>query len=301
LAMPSATLGSIVAIRPSGAPEFSQDEVNLLRNLAGQTALAIERASLNEEVRAARLEAETSSMRAALFSSVTHDLRTPLSSIKAGASGLLSDDVQYTKGQRTEMLTTILEEVDHLNQIVSNLLDLARIRAGVLRPENQPIFIEDVIGSTVRRMDRSLQSFALRTSIRSTLPPVLADPIQISQVLYNLLENSIRFSPPGSELLISAARWHSMVEVRVTDHGPGIDEEVRERVFEEFYSRPAGRGRGGTGLGLAIARAIVLAHGGKIWAEVAPGGGTSIVFQLPIASATETAVDDASPQKALSD
>jgi two-component system sensor histidine kinase KdpD len=282
LATQSAALGSFTAVRPSDAQLFSTSDVELLHTLASQTALAIERAVLGEQVRDARLEVEASQLRAALFSSVTHDLRTPLSSIKASASGLLAEGAHYTEEQREEMVRTVLEEADHLNQIVSNLLDLARMRAGALVPSKQPIFIEDVIGSVLRRMRRALQGIAVRTNIRAELPPIEADPIQIEQVISNLLENAIRFSP-GSEIQISAAPWQGVVQVRVADHGPGIPQQDRERVFEEFYRRDAGRGRGGTGLGLAIARAVVLAHGGRIWAEAAPGGGTAIVFEVPAA------------------
>jgi len=291
LATQSASLGSLTAMRPSDAQLFSSSEVELLQTLASQAALAIERAILDEQVRGARLELEASQLRAALFSSVTHDLRTPLSSIKASASGLLAEGAHYTEAQSEEMIRTVVEEADHLNQIVSNLLDLARMRAGALVPTMKPIFIEDVIGSVLRRMRRGLQEITVRTNIRAELPPIEADPIQIEQVISNLLENAIRFSPGDSELQISAASWQGVVQVRVADHGPGIPSEDRERVFQEFYRRDAGRGRGGTGLGLAIARAVVLAHGGRIWAEAAPGGGTAIVFELPAAKSPEEAVE----------
>ena len=138
----------------------------------------------------------------------------------------------------------------------------------------------------------------VRTTIRPELPPVDADPVQIGQVLSNLLENAIRFSPPGSEVQISAARWEYAVQVRVTDHGPGIPQEDRDRVFEEFYRKDAGAGRGGSGLGLAIARAVVVAHGGTIRAERRPVVGPPIVFELPIANeATARACRDAARER----
>jgi two-component system, OmpR family, sensor histidine kinase KdpD len=140
-----------------------------------------------------------------------------------------------------------------------------------------------VIGSVLQRMRRSLEDVVVRTTIRPDLPPVDADPVQIGQVLSNIIENAIRFSPRGSEIQIAAARWRSAVQVRVTDQGPGIPPDDRERVFEEFYRHDAGGGRGGTGLGLAIARAVVVAHGGTIWASAAPGGGTAVSFELPVA------------------
>jgi two-component system sensor histidine kinase KdpD len=292
LATQSGSFGSLTGARPVGAPEFSPSELELLQTLASQTGLAIERAGLDEEVRSARLEAEASRLRAGLFSSVTHDLRTPLASIKASASGLLAENAHYDEAQRKEMLRTVVEEADHLNQIVSNLLDLARMRAGALVPSKQAILIDEVIGSVLGRMRRALSRVVVRTRIREQLPPVDADPVQIQQVLSNLLENAIRFSPPGSEIQISAAHWRGAVQVRVADRGPGIPDQDRVRVFEEFYRRDTGSGRGGTGLGLAIARAIVIAHGGRIWVEGAPGGGTAVLFELPVVADYPTAAPE---------
>jgi two-component system sensor histidine kinase KdpD len=182
------------------------------------------------------------------------------------------------------MARTVIEEADHLNQIVGNLLELARMRAGALIPARQVIFLEDVVASALRRMRRLLDGFEVRTDIRPQLPPIEADPVQIEQVLTNLLENAMRFSPRGSEITISVAGWRGAIRAHVTDRGPGISEENVDKVFDEFFSRDAGEGRGGTGLGLAIAKAVVVAHGGRIWAQRGPGGGATIAFELPAAS-----------------
>ncbi len=287
----SGSYGALTATRAAGEEPFSPPELSLMKTLASQTALAIERAALDGEVREARLQVEANALRAALFSSVTHDLRTPLASIKASASGLLAEGAHYSEEERRDVLGTVVEEADHLNLIVGNLLDLARMRAGALVPSRQPILIDEVIGSVLQRMRRTLERVVVRTTIRPELPAVEADPVQIGQVLSNLIENAIRFSPPGSEIHITAARWRSAVQVRVTDQGPGIPESDRERVFEEFYRHDAGGGKGGTGLGLAIARAIVVAHGGTILAGAAPGGGTAVTFELPIAARQRDELD----------
>ena len=278
----SGSFGALTVVRAAGEEPFSPPELGLMKTLAAQTALAIERAALDEEVREARVQAEASALRAALFSSVTHDLRTPLSSIKASASGLLAEGSHYSDEERRDVLRTVVEEADHLNLIVGNLLDLARMRAGALVPAKQPMLIDEVIGSVLQRMRRSLEHVVIRTTIRPELPPVDADPVQIGQVLTNIIENAVRFSPRGSEIQIAAARWRSAIQVRVSDKGPGIPPADRERVFEEFYRQDAGGGRGGTGLGLAISRAVVVAHGGTIRASAAPGGGTAVTFELPI-------------------
>ncbi|MET1011898.1 MAG: ATP-binding protein, partial [Actinomycetota bacterium] len=292
----SGSFGALTVVRAPGQEPFSSSEVGLLKTLGAQTALAIERVALDGEVREARLQVEANALRAALFSSVTHDLRTPLASIKASASGLLAEGAHYNDEERRDVLRTVVEEADHLNLIVGNLLDLARMRAGALVPSTQPVLIDEMIGSVLQRLQRSLEHVVVRTTIRPDLPPVDADPVQIGQVLTNIIENASRFAPKGSEIHITAARWRSAVQVRISDQGPGIPEAERDRVFEEFYRRDAGGARGGTGLGLSIARAIVIAHGGTISAALAPGGGTAITFELPIARSGPQ--DDASSSAA---
>jgi two-component system sensor histidine kinase KdpD len=282
LTTPTGSVGSLSATRPAEGSPFSSQEIELLETLASQTALAVERAALDRQVRAVSLEAEASALRAALFSSVTHDLKTPLASIKASASGLLTEGAQYSEKQRDGMVQTIIEETDHLTQIVGNLLDLARMRVGALVPSKQPVYVDDVLASVLRRLSHQLEPFEVKVKLRADIPAVDADPTQLEQVFSNILENAARFSPEGSTIQIAGAVWQSALQIRVTDRGSGIPVEDRERVFKEFFSQGNGHTRQGTGLGLAIARAIVEGHGGKIWATDAPGGGTSIVFELPL-------------------
>jgi two-component system sensor histidine kinase KdpD len=279
------SFGSLTAVRRGGLPALAGADLHLLEACAKQIAVAIERARLDAQVERSRLQAETNQLRAALFSSVTHDLRTPLASIKAAVTSLLDETATHDPEQEHELLRTVLEESDRLNGLVGNILDLAKVRAGVLLPSKELTAIEDVIESVLHRMRPRLANVAVRTIIRPDLPDVPMDPVQIDQVLTNLLENAARFSPHGGEVLVSASMWQSCVRVRVADQGPGIPTEDRERVFEAFYRRDAGDGRGGSGLGLAIARAIVLGHGGRIWIEGAPSGGTAVVFELPTADA----------------
>jgi two-component system sensor histidine kinase KdpD len=279
--------------RPVGRIEMSAPrsgrlagpEAEVLNTFAAQLALALERARLGEEAAEARVEAEASRVRAALFSSVTHDLRTPLASIKASASSLLERGVPFSDEQRTELLQTILEESERLNRLVANLMDLSRLRAGALAPAKEPVLLEDLIGSVVRRLQPVLVGREVRVLVREDVPPVPVDVVQMDQVLTNVIENAVRYSPPATEIAISALRWHNMVEVRVSDRGPGIPREERGRVLEEFYRRDVDGRRSGTGLGLAIARAVAVAHGGSIGIEETPGGGTTVVLRLPLAPA----------------
>jgi len=276
-------LGTISIEQPSGSPALGPSDRALLNALAGQAALALERARLDAEARSARLDAEASQIRAALFSSVTHDLRTPLASIKTGVTSLLEQGVVYDTAQQRELLGAMLIETDRLNRLVGNLLHLARVRAGALVPSKQLVPFDDIVEAVLTRMKPALAPFTIRTMIRPDAPAIWIDPIQIDQVLTNVLENAVRYSPPDGEIVISVAPWNDGVQVRIGDQGPGIAQEEREHVFEAFVKGPGGA----TGLGLSIARAVVLAHDGKIWAEGTPGGGTAIVFQLPLGAPGE--------------
>lgn len=229
------------------------------------------------EVGEAREEAAINRSRAALFSSVTHDLRTPLSSITASVTSLLSDDARFSAEDRRELLETIHHEAERLNRVVGNLLDLSRMRAGALVPSKTPAAIDEVVEGVVGRLEAQLDAHELVVSLPDGLPDVPIDVVQIDQALTNLIENALRFSPPGKRIRVSVEAPDELVRVRVADEGSGIRPEDRERVFEPFVR---GEGSPGTGLGLAIARAIVDAHGGRIWIENGAIG-TAVVFELP--------------------
>ncbi len=272
-------LGTLSVERPPGAVPFGALDEHLLRACAGQIAVALERARLDEVVEDARLASEVNQLRAALFSSVTHDLRTPLASIKASVTSILGGGVRDPEQER-ELLQTVLEETDRLNRLVGNIVDLARMRAGALVPAKELGSVEDVLESVLHRLGPQLASLSVRTLVRPGLPEVMMDPVQFDQVLTNLLENAARFSPPGGEIQVVLAPWRDGVQIRVADQGPGVPPEERELVFEPFYQGRSAGGRG-SGLGLAIARAIVLAHGGRIRMEGSPSGGAAVVVELP--------------------
>jgi two-component system sensor histidine kinase KdpD len=273
-------VGQISVARTPSRPPVSEDEEDVLRTFAAQIALAIEGARLAEEARRAQVDAETSNTRAALFSSVTHDVRTPLASITASVDNLMDPEAHLNAEDRVEFLKTIRQEADRLNRLVGNLLHLARVRAGGLESVKRSESVNDVIEGVVARLQTVLEGREVRLMVRD-VPEVPMDVDQIDQVITNLLENSIRFSGPGSPITVSTARWRDTVQVRVADQGVGIPPADRERVFEPFVRGNTAR-EGGTGLGLSIARALVRAHGGRIWIEGAPGGGTAVTFQLPV-------------------
>jgi two-component system sensor histidine kinase KdpD len=293
VAVGAVRFGSIRIERGADAQPFSESDRRLLSALADQLGLALERRRLDNEARAARTQAEISQIRAALFSSVTHDLRTPLASIKAGVTSLMDEDVRYDAEQRRELLRTVLEETDRLNRLVGNLLNLARARAGGLAIEKELTPIEDVIEPVLTRMRGILGAFDVKTEIANGLPAVWVDPLQMDQALTNILENAAHHSARGDVIGVNVVPWRDGIRIAIADNGPGIPPQDRELVFEPFFRRaPGGSARGdrgdaasdrriGTGLGLAIARAVVQAHDGSIHIEGAPGEGATIVIELP--------------------
>jgi two-component system, OmpR family, sensor histidine kinase KdpD len=274
--------GTLEVRRPQGRRPLTKDELLLLEAAAKQAAAALDRARLDARARVAQLDAETNQLRAAMFSSVTHDLRTPLTSIKAGVTSLLDASAHHDADQQRELLTTILEETDRLNRLVGNILDLTRVRAGGLILARTPASVDEIVGAVVTRMRPRLTNVVITTKIRDDLPDVVVDPMQMDQVLTNLLENAARYSPQGEEIQLSASGIGKAVQLRIADRGPGIPEDERERVFEAFYRGETSPETPGSGLGLAIAQAIIVAHGGRIWIEPAPVRGTVVVFEIPV-------------------
>jgi K+-sensing histidine kinase KdpD len=216
--------------------------------------------------------------RAVLLRSVSHDLRNPLGTIRA-ASADLRDDVISDPVQRTELLSLMVDESDRLDRIVRNLLSMSRIEAGALSPELAPERLADIVDQCVHRLDRG-PAHRLVVDIPTDIPDVWVDRTQIDQVITNLVENSLRHGPAGTEVRISAELSPpGMVTVTVSDRGPGFG-PAKDSAFEAF--RPSG-GAGGEGVGLAVCKAVVEAHAGSITASDAPGGGARVSFSVPAA------------------
>ncbi|GIU97898.1 MAG: hypothetical protein KatS3mg013_1701 [Actinomycetota bacterium] len=232
-------------------------------------------------LREARDDARASELRAALFSSVTHDLRTPLASIVAGVTSLRADDGQLDAGRRLELLETVAEEAERLDRLVGNILELARARSGALAPEPARLSPDELLDGVLTRLRPRLEGLRVHRVVREDVPAISADPVLLERAITNVLDNAIAHSPPGGTIHVSAAAFGGGVELRVADEGPGIAPEDRERVFEPFVrGDDAGSG---SGLGLAIARAIVAAHAGTIRIQGSPRGGAAVVIRLPAA------------------
>jgi two-component system sensor histidine kinase KdpD len=269
-----------------GARQYiTTEERRLLESVVDQVAIAIERTKLAADMEQSRLLAETESLRAALLSSVSHDLRTPLVSIIGAATSLVdADDALGVAGRRT-MAETIRDEGERLNRYVQNLLDMTRLGYGALKVARQPVDLREVVGRALRRLDRDLAAHRVVRNLPASLPEVSGDAVLLEQVVTNILDNAAKYAPPGSQVTLSAEASGAMVALAIADEGPGIPEIDRAHVFDMFFRVRAGDGQpGGTGLGLAIAKGIIDAHGGSIRAEAAmeDGNGTRIVVTLPV-------------------
>jgi two-component system sensor histidine kinase KdpD len=215
-----------------------------------------------------------------LFSTLTHDLRSPLTSIKAASTLMLDRAEEIDEGGRTELLETIRESSDGLDRMITNAVQLSRSRAGELQPQKIPASMDEVASRALERLRHRLRDHHVVLVIPEDLPEVPVDVVQLDQALANVLENAATFSPAGTEIALSLERRNGSLLVRVEDRGPGIPSEQREYVFKPFVKLAAG---GGAGLGLPISRAIVEAHGGRMMIEDAPGGaGTVVIVELPL-------------------
>ena len=252
-----------------------------------QATSIIERARLRQESLQIELLQRTDKLRAALLSSVSHDLRTPLSSIKAAASSLLQEDVQWDEEARRSFALAIESEADRLNRLVGNLLDMSRIEGGALKPEKEWYPVDELIHDVLGHMQPILQGRVVQTHLPDDLPPVELDYLQIDQVLTNLIENAVRHTPPETPIEVSAQREGEQMVISVADRGPGIPDKDKVHIFDKFY-RVLGTPRGtGSGLGLAVCKGLVEAHGGSIWVEDRENGGAIFRFTLPIGKSEE--------------
>ena len=255
-----------------------------LSAVVDQAALAVERTNLARDIEEKRLLTETESLRAALLSSISHDLRTPLVSIIGSASSLQAYGERIPPAQRGELLETIQDEAERLNRFVQNLLDMTRLGYGALMPKRDWVDLRDVIGRARERLKKPLAAFQLSVDFAEELPLLHVDAVLMEQVMVNLLDNAAKYAPPGTPISVTALPKDGAVEVRVCDRGPGIPPADREAVFDMFYRvRSGDREKAGTGLGLAICRGIVEAHGGSIRVEDgADGVGAAIAVTLPV-------------------
>jgi two-component system sensor histidine kinase KdpD len=279
----------VLGVSPADSRQLlAPEQLHLLETFANQTALAIERARFAEEAERTRVQIETERLRNTLLSSVSHDLRTPLATITGAASSLVDDQEALDADAQRELAQTLYEEAARLNRLVGNLLDMTRLESGTVAVNKAWESLEEVIGGALARLESLVGDRPVTVHLPPTLPLIPLDSVLLEQVLINLLENALKYTPPGSPIEVSATVSSAEVQVAVADRGPGIPAGDVERVFDKFYRGQGTSGSQGAGLGLAICRAIIEAHGGRIWAEARPNGGAVFCFTLPVDSAPPT-------------
>ncbi|MGB9429711.1 MAG: ATP-binding protein, partial [Gammaproteobacteria bacterium] len=256
----------------------------LLETFCGQVAVALERVRLARQAHAARLKVETERLRNSLLSAISHDLRTPLAAIVGASSSLLEEDAKLAPIARRELSHDILESAQRMSELVNNVLDMARLQAGAVKINRQWYPLEEVMGSVLTRLKERLKPYPVTIDLPADLPWLSMDGGLIGQVLANLLENAVKYTPVGTPIQIGGTLSDSVVIVEVADRGPGLLPGSEEQVFEKFYRAQMEGSQGGVGLGLTICRAIVEVHGGRIWAENRSEGGVSFKFTLPVFS-----------------
>ena len=283
-------VGQLSAREKRRAEEAERGEREIER-LYKELQAAFERASQAEALK------QSERLKSALLDAVTHDLRTPLTSIKASITTLLDDtraaEFALDKESRLEMLEVIDEESDRLNRFISGLIDLARIDAGELQLRRQWGVIDEIVSTALARAQPLTQEHEVEVKIEEELPAVRVDERAVSEVVYTLIDNAAKYSPRGTKIKITAGVSDGMIEMAVEDQGEGVPVALRERVFDKFFRATRDgdvrtRQPSGTGMGLAIAKGIVEAHEGKIWIESATDGhGARVVFTLPIGDKDE--------------
>jgi two-component system sensor histidine kinase KdpD len=277
----------VIGVRPVESTRFlDPEQLHLLETCASLIALSLERDESVLEAHQVQLEMETEKLRSSLLSAVSHDIRTPLAGIAGASSTLVRAYESLAPTARAEMLRTIHEESERLSRLVENLLQMTRLSSGKVVIDRQWHPIEEVIGSTLTRLERQLGDRIIETQIDSQASMISIDAVLIEQLLLNLIDNSAKYSPADAPITVTARQHADAVEIEVADRGRGFIPGDEARVFDQFY-RGSGINpdRRGTGIGLAICRAIAEAHGGRIEAKNRPGGGAIVCAWLPHADA----------------
>jgi two-component system sensor histidine kinase KdpD len=278
-------IGVLGIDRDEPGPPLTPDGRRLLDALADQAAVAIERTTLVEDIDRARVTAETERLRAALLTSVSHDLRTPLASIIGSLTSLRSYGESYDERTREALMATIQAEAERLNRFIGNLLDMTRLEAGAIEIKPEAEELAEIVGTTLQRASKLLAEHRVAVDLASDLPLLRVDYLLLEQTLFNLLDNAAKYAPAGSLVRIAARRDGGAVAVEVSDEGPGIPPGDLERIFDKFARvQQQDRQRAGTGLGLAICRGFVEAMGGSITAaNRSDRSGAIFTLRLPVA------------------
>ncbi|MFJ4807136.1 ATP-binding protein [Streptomyces longwoodensis] len=289
-------VGDHMALALTGRVLPAEDR-RVLAAFAAQAAVVLDRRRLREEADRARALAEGNRIRTALLAAVSHDLRTPLAGIKAAVSSLRSDDVAWSEEDQAELLEGIEAGADRLDHLVGNLLDMSRLQTGTVSALVREIDLDEVVPMALGGVAED----SVELDVPETLPMVAVDAGLLERSVANLVENAVKYSPPGRPVLVAASALADRVEVRIVDRGPGVPDEAKERIFEPFQRYGDAPRGAGVGLGLAVARGFAEAMGGTLTAEDTPGGGLTMVLTLRAAGAGEGAVGAGEPAERADD
>ncbi|WP_162823848.1 ATP-binding protein [Lysobacter sp. TY2-98] len=282
LRAPDRVLGVLGLKLPEGLPVLAPRERDVARAMADDVTQALLRTRLVAEVEAQRVAAETERLRSGLLASVSHDLRTPLASIIGAADSLDAWGDAMPPADRSALLATVREEGERLDRYIQNLLDMTRLGHG-LEPVRDWFGLDELVGAAIARVQRHRPAAHVDVHVAPALAPALVQGALIEQALHNVIDNALKFAGDDQPVEIDIRQRDAHFVIDVCDHGPGIPDDQRERVFGMFHRVERGdRGPSGTGLGLAITRAIVRAHAGDIVIDRAPGGGTCVRITLPM-------------------
>lgn len=250
---------------------------------------SIERERLSREAEKARILQAQENLERALLNSISHDLRTPLVSIKGALSALRDEGERLSGAARRELLETANDEAERLNRFVGNLLDMTRLEAGAMRLKIEPSDVEELVGCALSAAESRLGERRISVVMPPGLTIVPLDMVLMTQVLVNLLDNANKYAPAATAIEIEVRAEGDRLKLRVADRGPGVPEPALPHIFDKFYHVQVPEQAGGTGLGLSICRGIVEAHGGKIMASNREGGGLTVEVSLPLAPLGEQA------------
>jgi two-component system sensor histidine kinase KdpD len=271
-------IGAVVFVR-FGGPAYTPSQIQRAQYIATQFASLFERKKLKEQVGALQDARRLLALQEDFIATISHELRTPLGFIKGYSTTLLRKDAEWDEATRHEFLTIIDEEADHLNELIENVLESARLQSNTLPMRFQPVRLDALIRDTVTRSQARYKDMKVVLSF-SISPIVQADGVRIAQVLENLFSNASKYAP-GATITISIAKQRDMHRIRFADNGPGIPAEHLPNLFQRFYRVP-GQGGSGSGLGLFICKKIIEAHGGRLSVESQPGKGTAFLIDLPV-------------------
>ncbi len=279
LAVGELVLGAIIFIR-FGGPVFTPANIELAEYISGQITLLMERQRIQEEYEVLEAQHRQTRLQQDFISTISHELRSPLGFIKGYTTTLLRSDTQWDQNTQLEFLRIIDEETDHMQELIENLLDSARLQAGQLRFQFQLVRLDSVVNDVIMRAELHHPELEFRLEIPQPLHPITADPVRLAQVIENLISNAIKYAP-GSDILITIKQENSKSIISFTDHGPGIPEKYVPFIFERFFRSPDTPTIHGSGLGLYICKHIIQAHHGEIQATSKMGEGTTFIVTIP--------------------